>query len=222
VETCPILPITARLPRRSLHTTLRLALFRTWWWSIIRPQRGRNRGLFVRNSNRGLSITSDYRVGLGEDTHRLGSPEPGSTGQLRLGGIDIPHDQSLVGHSDADVLLHAVTDALLGAAALPDIGQLFPNTDEANRDRDSAEMLTAATVRVADTGYTVVNLDCVIAAERPKLADYKDAIRHRIASILRMNPNQIGLKVKTGEQVGPVGREEAIEARCVALLSKHE
>jgi len=115
-----------------------------------------------------------------------------------------------------------VTDALLGAAALPDIGQLFPNTDEANRDRDSAEMLTAATVKVADTGYTVVNLDCVITAERPKLADYKDAIRHRIASILRMNPNQIGLKVKTGEQVGPVGREEAIEARCVALLSKHE
>jgi 2-C-methyl-D-erythritol 2,4-cyclodiphosphate synthase len=139
-----------------------------------------------------------------------------------MGGIDIPHDQSLIGHSDADVLLHAVTDALLGAAALPDIGQLFPNTDEANRDRDSAEMLTAATVKVADTGYTVVNLDCVITAERPKLADYKDAIRHRIASILGMNPNQIGLKVKTGEQVGPVGREEAIEARCVVLLSKHE
>ena len=115
-----------------------------------------------------------------------------------------------------------MTDALLGAAALPDIGQLFPNTDEANRDRDSAEMLTAATVKVADTGYTVVNLDCVITAERPKLADYKDAIRHRIASILGMNPNQIGLKVKTGEQVGPGGRGEAIEARCVVLLSKHE
>ena len=170
----------------------------------------------------GTAITSGYRVGLGEDTHRLGSPKPGSTGLLRLGGIDVPHDQSLIGHSDADVLLHAVTDALLGAAALPDIGQLFPNTDEANRDRDSAEMLTAANVKVADSGYTVVNLDCVIAAERPRLADHKDAIRRRIASILRINPDQIGLKVKTGEEVGPVGREEAIEARCIVLLSKRE
>jgi 2-C-methyl-D-erythritol 2,4-cyclodiphosphate synthase len=153
------------------------------------------------------------RIGLGEDSHRLA---PG--GPLRLGGIDLPHDQQLVGHSDADVLLHAVTDALLGAAALPDIGRLFPNTDAANRARDSAEMLRAAAARINEAGYHVVNLDCVIHAERPKLADYHDAIRHRMAGILGLNPHQIGIKAKTGEGAGPVGRGEVIEVRCIALL----
>jgi 2-C-methyl-D-erythritol 2,4-cyclodiphosphate synthase len=130
----------------------------------------------------------------------------------------VPHDRVLVGHSDADVLLHAVTDALLGAAALPDIGRMFPDADEANRDRDSAEMLTEAAEKVAAAGFQIVNLDCIVHAERPKLADYQDAIRHRIAGILRLSPHQIGLKAKTGEGVGPVGRGELIEARCVALL----
>ncbi len=153
------------------------------------------------------------RIGIGEDSHRTA---PG--GPLRLGGIDVPHDRQLVGHSDADVLLHAVTDALLGAAALPDIGRMFPNTDAANRDRDSAEMLAAAAGKVAEAGYSIVNLDCVVHAERPKLADYQDAIRHRIAGILRISPFQIGLKAKTGEDVGAVGREEVICARCIALL----
>lgn len=157
------------------------------------------------------------RIGIGEDTHCLATGGP-----LRLGGIDVPHDRQLVGHSDADVLLHAVTDALLGAAALPDIGRLFPNTEEANRNRDSAEMLAAAAAKVAETGYQIVNLDCIVHAERPKLADYHDAIRHRIAGILHLNPNQIGLKAKTGEGVGPVGREEIIEARCIVLLEKKE
>jgi 2-C-methyl-D-erythritol 2,4-cyclodiphosphate synthase len=137
---------------------------------------------------------------------------------LRLGGVDVPHDRQMVGHSDADVLLHAVTDALLGATALPDIGQLFPDTDAANRGRNSAEMLVIAANKMTEAGYRVVNLDCVVLAERPKLADYLDAIRHRIAGILHLNPHQIGLKAKTGEGVGPVGREEAIEAQCVALL----
>lgn len=162
---------------------------------------------------RGGTVTSELRIGFGEDTHRT---EPG--GPLRIGGIDVPHDRQLVGHSDADVLLHAVTDAVLGAAALPDIGRMFPNTEEVNRGRDSAEMLTIAAARAGDVGYRVVNLDCVVQAERPKLADYIDAIRHRIAGILRLNPNQIGLKAKTGEGAGPVGREEVIEAQCVALL----
>lgn len=161
----------------------------------------------------GDHVTSNLRIGLGEDTH---CTEPG--GPLRLGGVDVPHDRQLVGHSDADVLLHAVTDALLGAAALPDIGQLFPDSDEKNRDRDSAEMLAIAADEVAAAGYRIVNLDCVVAAERPKLADYQDAIRHRIAGILRLNPHQIGLKAKTGEGVGPIGREDVIEARCVALV----
>jgi 2-C-methyl-D-erythritol 2,4-cyclodiphosphate synthase len=130
----------------------------------------------------------------------------------------VPHDRQLVGHSDADVLLHAITDALLGAAALPDIGRMFPNTDPANQGRDSAEMLATAAKKVAEAGYQIANLDCVVHAERPKLADYQDAIRHRIAGILGLSPLQIGLKAKTGEGAGPVGREEVIEARCVALL----
>jgi 2-C-methyl-D-erythritol 2,4-cyclodiphosphate synthase len=155
------------------------------------------------------------RIGLGEDSHRT---VPG--GPLRIGGIDVPHDRQLVGHSDADVLLHAVIDALLGAAALPDIGRLFPNTDPNNRDRDSADMLRAAAARVHDAGYRIVNLDCVVHAERPKLADYHDAMRHRIAGILNINPQQIGIKAKTGEGVGPVGRDEIIEARCVALIQR--
>jgi 2-C-methyl-D-erythritol 2,4-cyclodiphosphate synthase len=132
----------------------------------------------------------------------------------------VPHDRNLVGHSDADVLLHAVTDAILGAAALPDIGRMFPNTDEVNRGRDSADMLTAAAAKVAETGYSIVNLDCIVHAERPKLTHYHDAIRHRIAGILRLNPNQIGLKAKTGEGIGPVGQQEIIEARCIALLER--
>ena len=153
------------------------------------------------------------RVGIGHDTHRLGQGGP-----LRLGGIDIPHDRHAIGHSDADVLLHAITDALLGAAALGDIGELFPDTDPANRGRDSANMLAEAAMKVAQLGYTIVNLDCVVHAERPKLADYQDAIRHRIAGILRISPFQVGLKAKTGEGVGGVGREEVIVARCIALL----
>jgi len=151
---------------------------------------------------------------MGEDSHRTA---PG--GPLRLGGVEIPHDRHLVGHSDADVLLHAVTDALLGAAALPNIGVMFPNTDPANRDRDSAEMLAEAAKKVGEHNYRLVNLDCVVLAERPKLADYQDAIRHRIAGILGASPFQVGLKAKTGEGVGPVGHEEIIEARCVVLLA---
>jgi 2-C-methyl-D-erythritol 2,4-cyclodiphosphate synthase len=118
------------------------------------------------------------------------------------------------------VLLHAVTDALLGAAALPDIGTLFPNTDTANRNRDSAEMLAAAAKEIGARNYRIVNLDCVVRAERPKLANYYEAIRHRIAGILGVSPLQIGIKAKTGEGVGPVGQGEVIEARCVALLTE--
>ena len=124
---------------------------------------------------------------------------------MRLGGIEIVHNRSLVGHSDADALLHAVTDALLGAAALGDIGELFPNTDPTNRDRSSADMLTIAYAKVQAAGYRIVNLDAVIHAQRPKLLPYKQAMRERIAEILKIEPNQVGLKAKTGEGVGPVG-----------------
>jgi 2-C-methyl-D-erythritol 2,4-cyclodiphosphate synthase len=137
-----------------------------------------------------------------------------------LGGIDVPHDRQALGHSDADVLLHAVTDALLGAAALGDIGELFPDTDPANRGRDSADMLALAYQRVCAAGYAIVNLDCIVFAQRPKLSPYKDAIRRRMAEILAITPEQIGVKAKTGEHVGPVGREEAIQAEVVALLER--
>jgi len=152
------------------------------------------------------------RVGIGHDTHRLG---PG--GPLRLGGIDIPHDRRLLGHSDADVLLHAITDALLGAAALGDIGELFPNTDEANRNRDSADMLRLAATKVRASGYEIVN--CIVFAERPKLSAYKEPIRQRIAEILTIAPSCVGVKAKSGEGLGEIGREECLMAQCVALLN---
>jgi len=154
------------------------------------------------------------RIGLGEDTHRTTSGGP-----LRLGGIDIPHDRRLVGHSDADVLLHAITDALLGAAGCGDIGQLFPNTDESNRHRDSGEMLQAAARQITVAGYQIVNLDCVVSAEQPHLGPYRETIRKRIAQLLDIDHSQVFVKGKTGEGIGPIGREEAIGARCVALLA---
>jgi len=124
----------------------------------------------------------------------------------------------MIGHSDADVLLHAVTDALLGAAALGDIGELFPDNDEANRNRDSAEMLQVASQAAREAGYRIVNLDCFVLTQVPKLSPYKQAIRERIASVLEIETAMVGLKAKTGESVGPVGREEAIVAECVVLV----
>jgi 2-C-methyl-D-erythritol 2,4-cyclodiphosphate synthase len=155
------------------------------------------------------------RVGIGHDTHRLTDGGP-----LRLGGVDIPHDRRCLGHSDADVLLHAITDALLGAASLGDIGELFPDTDPANRGRDSGEMLRLARERVAAAGYAIVNVDCIVFAQTPKLSPYKDQIRARVAELLNIAPDCVGMKAKTGEHVGPVGRQEALMAECVALLKK--
>ena len=143
-------------------------------------------------------MTSGLRIGIGHDTHRLASGGP-----LRLGGVDIPHDHHLLGHSDADVLLHAVTDALLGAAARGDIGQLFPDTDPANRGRDSAEMLRRAWEIVAGDGFELVNLDCIVFAQRPRLLPYRDRFGRRIAELLGITPDRVGLKAKTGEAIGP-------------------
>jgi 2-C-methyl-D-erythritol 2,4-cyclodiphosphate synthase len=137
---------------------------------------------------------------------------------LLLGGVQVPHEQGLLGHSDADVLLHAVTDALLGAAALGDIGELFPDTDPANQGRDSAEMLRLALEKVRAAGFRVANLDSIVFAERPKLSPYKGAIRERMAELLEISVDRVGFKAKTGEQVGPVGRQEAIMADVVVLL----
>ncbi len=153
------------------------------------------------------------RVGIGHDTHRLGQGGP-----LRLGGISIPHDYHLIGHSDADVLLHAITDAILGAAALGDIGELFPDSAAENKGRDSAEMLRLAYECVKQAGYRIGNLDCIVFAQRPKLLTHKGAIRQRLSEILVIPLEMIGIKAKTGESVGVIGREEAISAECIVLL----
>ena len=156
-----------------------------------------------------------FRIGLGHDTHRLG---PGDA--LLIGGLAIPHDRQALGHSDADVLLHAITDALLGAAALGDIGEMFPDDDAVNKGRDSAEMLQAALARVTAAGWRVVNLDCVIFAQRPKILPHRQRIRERVAGILGIDVERVWLKAKTGESVGPIGEQQAIAAECVVLIER--
>jgi len=154
-----------------------------------------------------------YRIGIGHDTHRL---EPGNG--LWIGGLQIPHSQSAVGHSDADVLLHAITDAILGAAALGDIGELFPNTDPKNKDRSSSEMLAIAFDKVRSAGWNIVNMDCIVFAEKPKILPHREQIRLRVADLLAVDSSRVWLKAKTGEGVGPIGEERAIAAECVVLL----
>jgi len=163
----------------------------------------------------GDSATPETRIGLGHDTHRLA---PG--GPLRLGGLDIPHDHHAVGHSDADALLHAVTDALLGAAALGDIGDWFPDTDPENRNRDSADMLSRAWQGVREQGYKLLNVDCVVFAQRPKLSEYKLAIRQRVAELLEVDAAQVSVKAKTGEGIGAIGQQEAIATECIVLIQQ--
>lgn len=158
-------------------------------------------------------MDQNIRIGIGHDTHRL---EPG--GPLRIGGIVIDFDFHLAGHSDADVLLHAITDAILGAASLGDIGELFPDTDPVNKGRDSAEMLSHAFSIVNQAGWRVANLDCVVLAERPKLLPHRRAISERIAEILEISPSQVGLKGKTGEKSGEIGLGKIVQAMCVCLL----
>lgn len=160
-------------------------------------------------------MTSTHRIGIGHDTHRL---IPG--GPLRLGGVDVPHSARADGHSDADVLLHALIDALLGALAAGDIGQWFPDTDEAHRGRDSADLLRIVHQQLTQDGYQVVNVDCIVFAQEPKLGAHKTRIRQRLAELLAVPPACVGLKAKTGESVGAIGREEAIAAQCVVLLDR--
>jgi 2-C-methyl-D-erythritol 2,4-cyclodiphosphate synthase len=156
-------------------------------------------------------------VGIGYDLHRL---EPG--GPLRIGGIDVPHDRQSIGHSDGDALLHAVIDALLGAAALGDIGLMYPDTDPENRGRDSCEMLAGALESIKLLGWDIVNIDCIVFAQRPKLLTHRQTIRQRLAEILDLEVERVGLQAKTGEGVGAIGNEEAIAAQCVALLGVKE
>lgn len=157
--------------------------------------------------------TTYPRVGIGHDTHRL---IPGDG--IRLGGVRIPFERSLLGHSDADVLLHAVTDAILGAAALGDIGEMFPDDDPQNKDRSSVEMLRMAYAKIREMGWRIRNLDCIVFAQKPKLSEYKMLMARTIAETLDIAPQQVNIKAKTGEGIGPVGEGLVIEAQCVALI----
>ena len=157
------------------------------------------------------------RVGSGHDTHRLSDGRP-----LILGGVRIPHSRGLVGHSDADVVLHAVTDAILGAAGLGDIGELFPDTDPANKDADSARFVAEAVRRVNQAGWMPVNLDVTIFAQEPKLGDWKARMRENVARLIGLPPDAVNVKAKTGEHVGHIGRGEAIGCHAVVLIEKKD
>lgn len=156
-----------------------------------------------------------FRVGLGYDLHRLGNGGP-----LRIGGVDVPAEVHAIGHSDADVLLHAITDALLGTVAEPDIGRLFPDDDPDNRGRESSDFLHEAIRRVRGHGLEIVNLDCVILAQRPKLAGHIDALRSTIAEQLDTPIECVGVKAKTGEGLGSIGTGAAIAAHVVVLVHR--
>ncbi len=155
-----------------------------------------------------------YRIGEGWDTHRLVAGRP-----LVLGGITVPHTHGLLGHSDADALLHAITDALLGAAGLGDIGRHFPDTDPAFKGADSGVLLAEAARRVRAAGWQPVNVDSTVIAQAPKLAPHIPAMRERIAALLGLPPAQVNVKAKTAEKMGPVGEGRAMEARAVCLLA---
>jgi len=157
------------------------------------------------------------RIGEGWDTHPLVAGRP-----LVLGGITIPHSHGLLGHSDADALLHAITDALLGAAALGDIGRHFPDTDAAFRGADSAVLLAEAARRVRVAGYEPLNIDATVIAQAPRLAPHIPAMVGRIAALLGLARDAVNVKAKTAEKMGPVGEGRAIEARAVCLLLRQE
>jgi len=155
------------------------------------------------------------RVGLGYDIHRLVRDRP-----LRLGGVDIPSPLGLLGHSDGDVLLHAVCDALLGAAALGDIGEHFPDTDPAFRGAHSSRLLAATLDKVRAAGYQPVNLDATVVAQQPRLGPHKAAIRQRLAELLGLDPSLVSIKAKTNEGLDAVGQGQAIAAHAVVLLKE--
>lgn len=152
-------------------------------------------------------------VGIGFDSHRLVAGR-----KLLIGGVEIPFEQGLDGHSDADVLAHAVIDALLGAAGLGDIGERFPDTDERWRDADSMEMLDGVVQNVVTAGLEIVNVDCTVVMEAPKLSPHKGAIREKLAEVLQLEVGRVNVKASTGEGMGFVGRGEGVAALAVAGL----
>ena len=162
-----------------------------------------------------MSQESIERIGIGTDLHGLA---PGDA--LRLGGIDVPFERRLAGHSDGDVLLHAVIDAICGAAGLPDIGEQFPDTDPAFTDCDSRTLLANVVEQIANIGYAVVNLDVVVHAQRPKLSRYKQAIRESVARLAGTSADRVSIKAKTNEGLDAVGRGEAIACTAIVGLAR--
>ena len=158
---------------------------------------------------------TEIRTGLGWDVHRIAVGRP-----LILGGVTVPADFGLEGHSDADVLAHAITDALLGAAALGDIGMHFPDTDLRWQGADSLRFLRHAKQLVEIAGYRIVNVDSTVILERPKLKDYREAIRQRLAKTLDLEMDRVSVKFKTAERVGPVGEGRSAEAQAVVTLAR--
>ncbi len=153
------------------------------------------------------------RVGVGYDSHRFAPGRP-----LKLGGVLIPSDVGLLGHSDADAICHAVTDAILGAAGLGDIGEMFPDADPANKDRDSIQMLEAAVKRIATGGYRVNQVDVTVVAESPRIAPHREKIRARLASALGIDSASVSVKGKSNEGMGWIGRKEGLACIAVATL----
>ncbi len=154
-----------------------------------------------------------FRIGEGWDVHALVAGR-----KLIIGGVEIPFHLGLLGHSDADVLLHAITDAILGAAGLGDIGQHFPDHDARFKGADSSALLAEASRLVRENGYEIGNVDCTVIAQAPKMMPYRAAMCMRIAQAMTVNVNQVNVKAKTAEGMGPVGLSQAIEARAVVLL----
>jgi 2-C-methyl-D-erythritol 2,4-cyclodiphosphate synthase len=156
-----------------------------------------------------------FRVGIGHDTHRLGPDRP-----LILGGVRIDHPRGLIGHSDADVVLHALTDALLGAAGLGDIGDAFPDTDPQYKDGDSRFFVAETLKRLSEKSWRVVNVDLTIFAEEPKLGPIKVKMREHLAAMMGLAVDAVNVKAKTGEKVGAIGRAEAIGCQVIVLIEK--
>ena len=166
---------------------------------------------------KGYRLTQDHieRMGIGTDLHRL---EPGRA--LRLGGIEVAFDRGLRGHSDGDVVLHAVIDAICGAAGLPDIGEHFPDTDPQYKDCDSRTLVAKVVEEITELGYAVANLDVTVQAERPKLSPYKDTMRDRIAGLVGISSDRVSVKAKTNEGMDSIGRGDAIGCIAVVGLTK--
>ena len=156
-----------------------------------------------------------FRVGLGHDTHRLGPDRP-----LILGGLRIDHPRGLIGHSDADVVLHALTDALLGAVGLGDIGDAYPDTDAKYKDCDSSFFVAETLKKLSELGWHIVNVDLTIFAQEPKLGPIKAKMREHLAQMLGLASDAVNVKAKTGEKVGAIGRAEAIGCHVVVLIEK--